>query len=213
MNARQTWSLLAVSMAFGTAFSTAHAAVITIGPGAFPAASTLITLTGVPDGTEVNGLSVGGVLFNYSLGNGAVVIDGGPGVTNNISPPNVVSIGNASGILALTLGGSFDAFGYGYAILNTVPVVNATTITLFNGAVNVGTLSYAGLPDPGFTGGFAGIQSTLPFNRVELTFNSAAAPAFALDNIRVANAIPEPSAMVLVVSGAIVLLWQRRRRL
>jgi len=50
-----------------------------VGPG-----STLTTFTGVADGTEVNGLTVNGILFNYSLGNGQVTIDGGPGTTNNI---------------------------------------------------------------------------------------------------------------------------------
>jgi hypothetical protein len=155
------------------------------------------------------------VLFNYSLGNGAVVIDGGPGVTNNIDPPNIVSIGNNTGVLTLMLGGSFDTFGYGYAVLNTAPVVNATAITLFSGAANVGTLSYNGVPDPGFAGGFAGIQSTIPFDRVQLTFNSTAAPAFALDNIRLATAtaIPEPSGVVLILSGAVALWWRRRKLL
>ena len=160
--------------------------MISVGPGAFPAGTTPITFTGLADGTEVNGLTVGGILFNYSLGNGHVIINGGPGVTNNVSPQNIVSIGNHTGILTLTLSGLSNTFGYGYAILNAVPVASATTITLFNGVTNVGSLAYNGLPDPIFTGGFAGIQSTLLFNRVEITFNSAAAPAFALDNILVA---------------------------
>jgi len=103
-----------------------------------------------------------------------------------------------------------NLFGYGYAILNTVPVANATTISLFNGVTPVGSLSYNGVPDSIFTGGFAGIFSTLPFNRAELTFNSALAPAFALDNIRVAN-VPEPSAMFLIATGMGVFIWRRRR--
>jgi hypothetical protein len=190
------------------------ASVIAVGPGAFPAGSTLITLTGLPDGTEVNGLSVGGSTFSYNLGNGNVVIDGGPGVTNNVSPPNVVSVGNNSGILTLTLLDFFDTFGYGYAILDTIPVSAATTINLFSGATNVGSLSYNGVPDPTFAGGFAGIQSTIPFNRIAITFNSVAAPAFALDNIRLAaTAVPEPSTILLMLSGAAGLLWRTSRRI
>src|ERR1039458_9033276 len=80
--------------------SSALAGVIPIGPFT---GSTLITLTGLADATEVNGLMVSGVLFTYTVGgsplNGAVEIDGGPGTTNNIAPPNIVSIGDDSGIL------------------------------------------------------------------------------------------------------------------
>jgi hypothetical protein len=55
---------------------------------------------------------------------------------------------------------------------------------------------------PTFTGGFAGIQSTIPFDVVDVTFNSSVAPAFALDNVRVANsAVPEPTTLLLLVSG------------
>jgi hypothetical protein len=57
-------------------------------------------------------------------------------------------------------------------------------ISLFNRATPVGSLSYAATPDPSLPGGFAGIQSTLTFNRVEVTFNSVSATAFALDNVR-----------------------------
>jgi hypothetical protein len=216
MNAQPKTSARKLTVFFVIALSavTADASVIAVGPGAFPALSTLITFNGLPDGTEVNGLSVGGVLFSYSLGNGMVVIDGGPGVTNNIDPPNVVSVGNPSGVLTLTLPGFFDMFGYGYAVLNTVSVSNATTINLFSGATNVGSLAYTGVPDPTFSGGFAGIQSTIPFNNIAITFNSTAAPAFALDNIRIASvsAIPEPSTIFLMLSGAAGLLWGTWRR-
>ncbi len=101
--------------------SVARADVIGIGPGAFPPGTTPITFTGLPDGAEVNGLTVGGILFSYSLGNGHVIINGGPGVTNNVSPQNIVSVGNNTGILTLTLSGLSSQFGYGYAILSIDP--------------------------------------------------------------------------------------------
>ncbi|WP_234800433.1 PEP-CTERM sorting domain-containing protein [Luteitalea pratensis] len=185
----------------------AQAAVIAVGPGAFGPGATLTTFNGLADGLEVDGLVVNGILFDYSLGAGSVVINGGPGVTNNIAPQNIVSIGANAGVLTLTLPGPVSTFGYGFALLNTIPVPAATTIRLFSGATDVGSLSYAGAPDPVFTGGFAGIQSTLLFNRVELTFNAVAAPAFALDNIRTSTAanVPEPGTMLLLTASLAVL--------
>ena len=94
-----------------------------------------------------------------------------------------------------------DTFGYGFAILSMGIVPNATTISLFNGATPVGSLSYGGAPDPVFAGGFAGIQSTLLFNRAQLTFNSAVAPAFAVDNIRTVQSVPEPGTLLLLGVG------------
>lgn len=205
-------SMLLIVMAMALCSVTATASVVPIGPGAFPAGSTLISFDGLLDGTEVNGLSTDGVVFTYSLGDGQVIIDGGPGTTNNVAPPNVVSLGDPSGVLTLILPKFVDSFGFGYAMLNVVPILNATTITVFDGATNLGSISYDGFPDPAFTGGFAGILSTTPFNRVELTFNSAEASAFAIDNVRFAATIPEPSTVLLVLGGGLGLLWRTRRR-
>src|SRR5215203_5345192 len=90
--------------------SPARADVIVVGPAAFPAGSPLITFAGVPDLTEVNGLLFGGIQFSYSLGDNEVIINGGPGPTNNIDPPNVVSVGNGAGILRLLLPGLESVF-------------------------------------------------------------------------------------------------------
>ena len=194
----------------------AQASVIPVGIAAFPAGPPAVDFSNLADGTEVNGLTVNGFMFSYVVGgsplNGSVIIDGGPGTTNNIMPPNIVSTptGNITGTLFVSLPGFVDTFGYGYAILTTQTVANATTISVFNDAVNLGTLSYVGTPDPVFAGGFAGIQSTVFFNRVGISFNSAAASAFALDNIRVATVIPEPSGIVLVASGLAALSILRR---
>jgi MFS superfamily sulfate permease-like transporter len=75
----------------------------------------------------------------------------------------------------------------------------------------LGSLSYPGIPDPIFTGGFAGVASTTAFDSVAVTFNSTQAPAFALDNIIFANTpVPEPSTLLLAVLGCGVLLWRGR---
>ncbi len=131
----------------------AVAAVIPIGPGAFSSSDLLVTFSGIADGTEVNGLTTGGLTFGYSLGAGQLITDAGPGITNNIAPPNIVSIGNPSGVVTILLPFATDMFGYGYALLSTVAVAAATTISIFNGATPLGTLSYDGVVDPVFTGG------------------------------------------------------------
>jgi len=191
----------------------AYSSVIAVGPAAFPAGAALLDFATLSIGTEVNGLTLNGVQFSYTVGgsplNDAVLIGGGPGITNNITPQNIVSVGNDTGTLGLQLPAPVKLFGYGYAILNATTVANATTINIFMGTSNLGTLSYTGMPDPMFAGGFAGIHSTIPFNRLELTFNSTAAPAFAVDDVRFAF-IPEPSTIWLTVVA--LALGLRRRR-
>jgi hypothetical protein len=180
-----------------------------------PSGSPVLTFQDLAPGTEVNGLNYKGVLFSYTVGgtptNGAVIIDGGPGSTNNITPNNIVSVGTNTGTLTLSLPGTATLFGYGYAILAGDSIANATTISLFSGTTPVGTLSYTGAPDPGFTGGFAGIGSTIPFDRVALTFNSIQASAFALDNVTFANAtVPEPSTILLGATGLLLGFSSKR---
>ena len=207
------WSSMILLVAIVLSASNAVGSTISVGIGAFGPGSTLTTFTGLANGTEVNGLTVNGILFNYSLGNGQVQIGDGPNITNNMAPPSVVSVGDNTGVLSMTLPSFVDTFGYGYAELSTAAVTAATTISLFSGATPVGSLSYNGVPDPLFTGGFAGIESTIPFNSVRVTFNSLAAPAFALDNIRTATtAVPEPATLLLLGAGITVLVFFRRTR-
>ena len=215
------WTLVAVPMA--------SASVIPVGIGSFDLGSTLTTFTGLALGTEVNGLTVdaavgpgGGILFEYSLGNGRLAIGVGPNTTNNINQPSIVSNtgNNNSGVLTMTLPSLVDTFGYGYALLGAGTILNGTAISLFNGATPVGSLSYTATPDPTGPGGFAGIQSTLLFNRVEVTFNSVLATAFALDNVRrgpaapqpPVSAVPEPTTLILLGTGALGLIRVRARR-
>src|SRR6188474_2388454 len=113
-----SWRLWVVTslLMLTVAVTRAEATVIGVGVGSFGAGSTLTTFAGLADGTEVNGLAVNGIQYNYSLGNGQVIIDGGPGTTNNITPPNVVSFGNNTGTLTLTFPTQNTQFGFGYAI-------------------------------------------------------------------------------------------------
>jgi hypothetical protein len=194
----------------------ARASTIPLTLPAFGVGTSLSTFDGLTSGTEVNGLTVDGITYQYSLGNGMVSIGSGPGITNNVSDPSVVSFGDPSGVLTLVLPSLVDMFGYGYALLALTPVPNATSISLFNGAVPVGSMWVNGTPDPFFTGGFAGIQSTLPFDRVQLTFDAANASAFAIDNVRTGLAdvtsTPEPATLLLLGTGLLVAARFRTRR-
>jgi len=191
--------------------ATASAAVVAVGPSAFPTGATVINLETVPLGTEVNGLVVDGVTFSYTVGgmptNGAVQIGSSP-TTNNLTPPNIVSIGNATGILGMQLPTPTFLLGYGYAIQTIGTLPGATTISLFSEATPVGSLQYTGMSDPALTGGFAGIQSNIAFDRVQVVFLAGETAGFAMGNMRyvgTVSTVPEPSSAWLVIIGAALL--------
>jgi hypothetical protein len=177
------------------------------------------TFDGWATGTEVNGLTVDGILFNYLVDgvptNGQLTIYGSDNFsTNHVLPPFITSPSFSGsshpGTLLLTLPTFADALGYGF-VEQPITLSDATTITLFNGNTSVGSLVYSSFYDAGFPGGFAGIGSTVPFNRVALDF-STEATVFGVDNIvyQTPGAIPEPGTLLLVASGIGGLLAGRR---
>lgn len=175
-----------------------------------------VTFETLASGTPFSGLVTNGFTFTESNPGTApdittiISATSGPGDSNNVSGLVALSQGNPAGRLVnVTLPGLSLAFGFGYAALDN-PLPNATTVTLFNGAVAVGSLSFASDLDPQFPGGFAGIGSNLPFNRATLSFPQSTA-AYALDNFRV-TAVPEPSAMLLLAAGIAGLLLLRARQ-
>ena len=89
----------------------------------------------------------------------------------------------------------------------------ATTIELFAGAAPIGSISFAGIPDPIFTGGFAGVASDTPFDRAVLTFSDAG-DAFAVDNVTFSanKASEEGQTLILLSTGVSLLLFMRGRR-
>jgi hypothetical protein len=184
-----------------------NAALTPISPLDFPAGAVVLDFSGLTDGTEVNGLVFDGVPFqvtkNGSPTNGIVVIDGGPGITGHISPPNLVSISDLDGVaLGISLPNLATKFGYGYALRseNTVPA--ATTINLFAGITPIGSITFTGTPDPLFTGGFAGVASDTPFDRAVLTFSDIG-DAFAVDNVTFASSVSEQEATLILFSTGI----------
>jgi hypothetical protein len=215
MNIMKALSILALCL-LTAPFS--QAVLTPIGPLDFASGATVLNFSTLADNTEANGLVLDGVLFqvtkNGSSTDGIVIVDGGPGTTGNITPPNLVSLSDPNGVaLIVSLPNLATQFGYGYAILATISVPAATTIDLFAGPTPVGSISFTGIPDPIFTGGFAGVASDTPFDRAVLTFSNAGA-AFAVDNVTFSanKASEEGQTLILLSTGVSLLLFLRGRR-
>ena len=169
----------------------------------------------VPDGTPINGLTIKGFTFSENTPQALATSGGGPGPTNHISPPEALQLlgtfNPATYALTVTMPGAVTSFGFGFAILDLAPTANALTITLFNGATNLGSLTYAGSPDPMFDGGFAGIGSTDAFTSARITFGPTA-QSYAIDNMAaVTAAIPEPGTALFGLALCGIAAIRRRR--
>jgi hypothetical protein len=200
------------------ATSFGHAALTPIGPLDFASGATVLDFSALADNTEANGLIVDGVLFqatkNGSSTNGVVIVDGGPGTTGNITPPNLVSLSDLNAIaLIVSLPNLAIQFGYGYALNAAVSIPVATTIELFASSAPVGSIFFTGIPDPIFTGGYAGVASDTPFDRAVLTFSDVG-DAFVVDKVTFAanRASDEGQTLVLLSACVSLLLFLRGRR-
>jgi hypothetical protein len=210
------------------------AAVTAVDVGDFPAGSLLVDYNSTPVGTNASGLTVDGLTFGCCTGrerdpkpayiaewSGATYVDG-----HVIYVPEIDG-GTPVGTMGMLMPGPSTMFGLGYylpAIGTGVPggfEPNALTIKLFDDSVVpntlVGTLSFNAYSDGdpldpwSRFGGYAGIASTLPFNRVNVTFNSNVSTV-AVDNFRV-TAVPEPSTGLLMLAlGVPAVSWLKRRR-
>jgi hypothetical protein len=207
---KRFFSFLAVGLVAGP--MTAHSALMPIGMGDFSGAETVIDYGPTETGVPVDGVTIGGVLLNFSVGGSPsndAIIDGGPGHTNHITVANIE--GPSTGVLSLLFPSLQNRIGYGFAVLAIGNVANVTTIEVFDAAnMSLGSLSFNGVPDPNFPGGFAGLESTVPFLRAEVRW-SPQTEAFAFDNLRF-EPVPEPGTMLLLGAGLVGVVGATRRK-
>jgi hypothetical protein len=205
---------LSASALFLLATSFGHAVLTPIGPLDFASGAKVLDFSALADGADANGLILDAVLFqvtkNGVLTDGIVVVDGGPRTTGNITPPNLVSVSDINSVaLIISLPDLATQFGYGYAILAQVSIPAATTIELSAGSTSVGSIPFAGIPDPTFTGGFAGVASDTPFDRAVLTFSDVV-DAFAVDNVTFAKTVSGEGRTLILLSVGIFVLFSLR---
>jgi hypothetical protein len=183
----------------------AWAAPVPISPGFLQPPQ--VTFSEVPAGTALNGLSINGFTFTENLATAFTAPPGGPGNTNNIAGAYALSgvPPGAGYILSIALLNPARSFGFGFSLQGGASGPNAVMITLFNGATNLGFLTFAGNPDPNFIGGFAALGNDAFFNRVEITFDPSFT-GFAVDNFAANSQVPEGRSMFLMLLGGL-LLW------
>jgi hypothetical protein len=191
--------ITSVALALAALGSTsAHAALVALTLPSFGAPK--VTFSEVSVGSALNGLTINGFAFTETISNTFVAGTGaGPGDTNSVTKPSALGNGNPAGqVISVMLPELSTAFGFAYALLASGTLPNGVTISLFNGLTDLGSLGFTAELDPVFPGGFAGIGSTVAFDKATITFN-ASALAYDLDNFNsVAAAVPEPGSLALV---------------
>ena len=201
-----TVATLATLLISTNAFSTPLAiAFDDFGPG-----STLQTFSssGLFAGTLPDAYTLGGITYSYSLGNRYLRgVYSGP-VTSYVFAPFIQGT-RADGILTMQLSFAVNRFGFGFDLTSFAGVIpNAATVSIFKGTAPLGSLSFKGMPEiTGYSAGFAGIESTDAFDRVEVTFaDSTGDRQFRIDNIRteVVN-VPESTPFVFLSAGLAAL--------
>ena len=200
----------------------AHAQLTAVSKASFPTGTGPISFASLARRTEVNNLTFHGLNFHVLVSgvsrDGLVKINTGPGASNDIGGLSATGGNDSTLSLVVNLPAPVTDFGYGYTDLSTSSLADGTTMTPFDGAASLGTLTFGAVPDPTNAGGFAGIHSDVPFDKVSLTF-SPSAFQFAADNFQfspgVAVETPEPGSAAVVAALLLVgsaVTFRRRRK-
>jgi hypothetical protein len=139
----------------------------------------------------LNGAVIKGVTFGFQIGgvdstDAGIGLSSGPGPTLYVSPP--IAEGNTAGVVTMTFPAPTPTLSFGAVLATFGTVSNGVVVQLFNGTTLVTTIPVT-TSDHGF--GWSEAQVTYSgaaITRAVLSFNSAAAPRFALDNVAFATA-------------------------
>jgi hypothetical protein len=176
--------------------------------GAITSLTTTLTFDELPF-QPVNGLTFKGVTFGYTV-NGVPSSDAhydafGPGTTRYTQDPSLE--GGTAGVLTLNFAQPTSTLQFGVALSTTLTVPNGATVSLFDASSNlIGTSTVLVAPF-GFTfssGLFTYVGPT-PVARAVVSFNSAAAARFVVDNLTFATGASEDWYSVDLTSTSNVL--------
>ena len=170
-----------------------------------------IDFTELPVNTSVNGATVKGVTFKFTV-NGALSPDArftnvGPNTTPISKEPNL----EASSLGVLTFDFATPVRDLGFALVGNTqsPSPNAFTVTLFDTAGGSSTRDIAIANLGVFAGARFDDTAGRSFVRAVVDPNPSAGPRFIVDNLTF-TPVPEPGALMAMPAGALALLRRRR---
>lgn len=160
------------------------------GPGSCSGTGTPVTIHfgEVPSGTPVNGTVIGPAHFSFSSAD-ATIGTVGPGNTTYNHPPNME--GGITGTLTVNFSVPVYSVGYGFALSSGAAQLSATTMTIYDSAMNaIGSSSGdAALHGFAFVEGTNFASSSQGIARAVITFTHINAVRFVLDDLAIVPCI------------------------
>ncbi len=137
----------------------------------------------------VNGVSLNGVTFGYTVGGigstDATFGGGGPGTTLYTTPPQLE--GGTAGVLTMNFATPTNDLQFGFVLSTVGSVANAATVQLFDSSNNLiatRTINTSVPSGYSFTEALFTENSATPIARAVVTPNSGVAARFVMDNIQ-----------------------------